>query len=105
MGSLTSRPKIPKAKMPKIKAQTVQTITPATVTAVAAPAAATVPAQTQASSNEGASSEAAQTASRTATGLLDRSRGVFGTVLTGFRGVLADKAQSTQKQRKTLLGE
>ena len=35
--------------------------------------------------------------------LLRRNRGRFGTILTGFRGVL--DADSSQQKRKTLLGE
>ncbi len=36
--------------------------------------------------------------------LLRRTRGRFGTILTGFRGILESK-DNEQKTRKTLLGE
>lgn len=39
--------------------------------------------------------------------LLQRSRGRFGTILTGFRGLLdtSDNANASRTPRKTLLGE
>lgn len=37
--------------------------------------------------------------------LLRRSRGRFGTILTGFRGFLSPHESSSDNSRKTLLGE
>lgn len=38
-------------------------------------------------------------------GLLRRSRGLFGTVLTGFRGFFNSNKSGEKEARKTLLGE
>ena len=50
----------------------------------------------------GQTPEAEPTPARRNASLLERSRGVLSTVLTGFRGVLS---QTTTQPRKTLLGE
>lgn len=111
MGSITSTPKLPPARQPQpvyIQAQapiTVPTYTaPAPLTAPmptaeSGPLATSGPAPT--STATPAHSAAAQSAS--ASGLLQRSRGVFSTVLTGFRGLLNDTLSSSP--RKALLGE
>lgn len=47
---------------------------------------------------------AAEEAKTRAENILRRARSAMGTVVTGFRGVLSDKAD-LQPQRKSLLGE
>jgi hypothetical protein len=89
MGSLTSRPKIPSS--PQVVYRPVAS-TPANNPATPTPA--TPPPSGQAGGDEGASRAAS---------LLLRDRGRFGTVLTGFRGLLAPMNDSGG--RKTLLGE
>jgi len=89
MGSLTSHPAIPAA------AQTVYVpvYTPSatiTTTTPATPVTTTPDTSTAANARN--------------TNLLERSRGVLSTVVTGFRGLLTDN-NSTTPQRKTLLGE
>lgn len=48
-------------------------------------------------------SPTAQAAAARSQGLLNRDRGIFGTIQTGFRGLLSMATQN--KIRKTLLGE
>ena len=86
MGSLSSRPKIP--------SQT-QTATPAVSPVAAAPVAPVT------TTPEGDAQETAAKARRQ--GLLNRDRGVFGTVETTLRGLLGENENA--RQRKTLLGE
>ena len=88
MGSITSRPQVPSQPQTVFVPQPVASVTP-TVT------------DTSASSGTETSQDVA-TQSRTQS-LLQRERGRFGTIQTGFRGLLSqnDQAQS----RKTLLGE
>ena len=85
MGSMTSRPKAP----------SVQTV----YMPVYNPAPDNTPPVVPAEPNPNPDAEAS---ARRAAGLLERSRSAYGTVLTGFRGLL--NQQNTQ-QRKTLLGE
>ncbi len=97
MGSLTSRPKAPSAPQ-TVYVPTVQYI-PAPITAPAsnpapAPAETSVPSTT----TDAPTPQAARQAN-----LLERSRGVLSTVLTGFRGVLGNTTSASN--RKTLLGE
>lgn len=81
MGSLTSRPKV----------------TPVSVSSAASTSASTpVTAPTEA--------DPAEIATTRAENILRKNRGVIGTVLTSFRGLLGG-ADSAQPQRKTLLGE
>jgi hypothetical protein len=84
MGSLTSKPKAP--KQPKV----------VYVPATAPPPAATDP-------QTGPTPEEAAAAARTQS-LLSRSRGRFGTIQTGFRGLLLGPGDNNER-RKTLLGE
>ncbi len=81
MGSLTSSPKAPPAQVVYVPASAATTTQPAT------PAPDPVQEAADARKNS----------------LLARDRGRFGTVLTGFRGFLAERAAG--QQRKTLLGE
>lgn len=83
MGSLASRPKVPSYKPPSV------VYLPQLPVASPAPAAPGDPAT---------SPEKARQAS-----LLARDRGRFGTIQTGFRGLL--ESAFSQGQRKTLLGE
>lgn len=55
------------------------------------------------SSNQSEKSESEIAAEARTQSLLRRSRGRFGTILTGFKGFLQQSQKSTQ--RKTLLGE
>lgn len=92
MGSLTSKPKV---KQPKV----VYVPPPATpVTNPATTSTPTTPTNTQTPPPTGENTGAGRAAS-----LLLRDRGRFGTVLTGFRGLLA--ASNDARPRKTLLGE
>lgn len=88
MGSLTSRPKTPAS--PQV------VYVPAPVTNPSAPSA---PPPTPASTPVADPETEAKTR---AASLLLRDRGVFGTILTGFRGLLSPAAAAS---RKTLLGE
>jgi hypothetical protein len=83
MGSLASRPKAPSAPQVVYIPQPVYT---------SAPNTPTTPAPT---SEENAAQARTQN-------LLQRNRGIFGTVLTGFRGFLN---QSQNNTRKSFLGE
>ncbi len=95
MGSLTSRPKAP---------TTPQTVyVPTTIPApVTAPAPSPVMPTPAPSTPAATTSAPVQQAAREAN-LLERSRGVLSTVLTGFRGVLSNT--TAPSGRKTLLGE
>lgn len=100
MGSITSKPSAPAAQQPVVISYNY----PAPVTApVATSPVAQTPVTTPAPANDGGTpvSEDAKGEARAA-GLLDRRRGVLGTVLTGFRGLLN---QGVNTARKTLLGE
>lgn len=82
MGSMTSRP-----KAPAVQTVYMPVYNPAPDT--------TMPETPEANSD-------ADNSARRAAGLLERSRSAYGTVLTGFRGLLN---QQSPQQRKTLLGE
>lgn len=91
MGSMSSRPTAPAAAAPTVVYYNVPSYTPP-----AAPVTDTTP-------DSAAAAESAKAEARSM-GLLNRSRGVFSTVLTGFRGILS-QPNDTGAQRKTLLGE
>ncbi len=97
MGSLTSRPKVPKQQaQPQVVyvAQSAPTPAPSTTASQSpAPAAPSEPEKTA----EEVQSEARQE------NLLSRTRGRFGTVQTSFRGLLS--LTDGGAARKTLLGE
>ena len=86
MGSLSSRPKVPAA--PQIISQPVAQTPAAPATPIVDTPVIDV--------------AAAESARRTQS-LLRRNRGITGTIRTGFRGLLAQSENTTQ--RKTLLGE
>lgn len=89
MGSLASRPKVP---------------TQPQVVYVPQAATATTTTTTSTTETQNDSSSAEQTASKARQqNLLGRERSRFGTVQTGFRGLLGLSDNSAQ--RKTLLGE
>lgn len=92
MGSLTSRPKAP--AQPQIVYYT-----PAPAASAPAPVSNPPPA----SSGDPAQTPEQAAAQERQKSLLQRSRGIFGTVRTSFRGLL-DLAADNQN-RKTLLGE
>lgn len=98
MGSLTSTPSAP--------AQPQVVYVPAPGPVSTANSAAQNGADTPSASGgegQGAFSEEERQAAR-ARSLLERSRGRFGTIRTGFRGLLG-LAAGADGQRKTLLGE
>ena len=109
MGSITSRPQIPAQSAPVIvtvPAASYPYAPPAND--AAPPPAASAPATSAATgaipapaTEPAANEDAVKSAARNA-GLLDRRRGVLGTVLTGVRGLLNQGATAA---RKTLLGE
>lgn len=86
MGSLASRPKVPSV-------QYVPVYYPPSTPATPLPTG---------QDNAAAEPDNEETAARRNAGLLERSRGVLSTVMTGFRGVLS---QTNTQPRKTLLGE
>ena len=90
MGSISSRPTAPPIQT--VAAPSVS-VTPSTISTVTT-ASATEVEQT---------SEAARVEEREQS-LLRRNRGVLGTILTGFQGVLSPN-QTQSSSRKTLLGE
>jgi hypothetical protein len=87
MGSLASHPKVP--AQPQYVPVYYNAPTPSIPTG-----------QSDAGDDAAPSNE--ETAARRNASLLERSRGVLSTVLTGFRGVLS---QTNTQPRKTLLGE
>lgn len=100
MGSITSKPKAPAAaqQQPVV----INYNYPAAATTAPVTAATPLPSTNTPANDSGTpTSEEAKAEARNA-GLLDRRRGVLGTVLTGFRGILA---QGAGVARKTLLGE
>lgn len=88
MGSLTSRPKAPSQPQVVFVPQTAPTAEPA-------------PAPTPQTENPPSAEETASQARRQS--LLGRERSRFGTVQTGFRGLLG--LSDNTNSRKTLLGE
>lgn len=87
MGSLASRPKAP--------SQQVVYVPQPVYTAPAATTTNTTPSTPAPTAEETAAEARTQN-------LLQRNRGIFGTVLTGFRGFLSGAQNNT---RKSLLGE
>ena len=95
MGSLSSRPDVPSP---------VQTI----AVPVVSQSTSTTSADTGADSGRGVDTDIAdaQSASEVRTqNLLQRNRGRFGTIRTGFRGLLELAGGGSSGSRKTLLGE
>lgn len=93
MGSISSRPAVPS------QPQVVYVPAPAsTPTTTASTSTSSSSSETASSQNEGLSASEARTA-----GLLQRDRSRFGTITTGFRGLLSQITNGNQ--RKTLLGE
>lgn len=90
MGSLASHPKVP--SQPQYVPVYYSAPTPTTPTVPTG--------QTDNGGDDVPNNE--ETAARRNASLLERSRGVLSTVLTGFRGVLS---QTNTQPRKTLLGE
>ena len=97
MGSLASRPKVPKLT----QQQPVYIPAAASLPPPVAPKPTGV-SQTTTTTSDVTTAENIAAQARSL-GLLDRTRGRISTVLTGFRGVLS-QGGNTQK-RKTLLGE
>ena len=95
MGSLTSRPKTLPVQQPEI------------VEIDDTPATTVTDTSTDDTTSSGTTTttpttDAATEAAARSTDLLEQSRGILSTVLTGYNGVLA---QTTTPQRKSLLGE
>lgn len=102
MGSITSRPKAPAQTAARTKIIYV-TSPSATGSSSSSTSSTTSAANTAAAEAvNAASEEEAQSAARVQS-LLQRNRGIFGTVLTGFKGLLSPSA--AVPHRKTLLGE
>ena len=105
MGSLASRPKVPSySASPQVVYVPAPTpSSPATTN--------TTTSQSTGGSNVDAGTDSSQVTSEAAKevredNLLRRSRGRLSTVLTGFKGILSDTANTaTSSQRKSLLGE
>lgn len=83
MGSLVSKPKVPKT----------------TTVVVSKPSVTT----TSGSSSTAMEPDPVEVAKERAENVLRRNRGIWGNVLTGFRGILSNGDGALQ--RKTLLGE
>lgn len=71
---------------------------------ISKPKAAAAPVVTTTPQGPTAEEIAAEEAKTRTENILRRARSAMGTVVTGFRGVLSDKAD-LQPQRKSLLGE
>lgn len=105
MGSLASRPKVPSYSA---SPQVVYVPAP---TASSPSTTNTSTSQSAGGSNVDAGTDSTQVTSEVAKevredNLLRRSRGRLSTVLTGFKGILSDTANTaTNSQRKSLLGE
>lgn len=93
MGSLGSRPEIPAAQ-PQVIYYT--PVSPTTTTPTTGDSGS--------GSGEGSLSGAQSSSDARTTNLLQRNRGIFGTVQTSFRGLLG-LAGGAGSGRKTLLGE
>jgi hypothetical protein len=88
MGSIASHPKVPAAAQTVYVPVYTPAATASSVAQVDQPAATTPDTSTAAGLKN--------------SNLLERSRGILSTVLTGFRGILSE---TNAPQRKTLLGE
>lgn len=98
MGSLTSRPKAPKQTV-----KITQAAPPAPAPSAAPPPSpAPAPVTPAPETAPEPSAEETQAAARVQS-LLSRNRGLFGTVLTGFKGLLSPAEKTPH--RKNLLGE
>lgn len=85
MGDITDRPKAPKPQV------------------VYVPQYVSTPAPAGGTTNNNDNNETPATEEQREKNLLSRSRSRLGTILTGFRGILAPS--ENENQRKTLLGE
>ena len=95
MGGLTSSPNIPKPQP--------QVIYVRQPNAAPTPSPSANTSADNTSNDGGSESEASNGSVVRRQSLIERERGRFGTVTTGFRGLL--NAVSSDAQRKTLLGE
>lgn len=108
MGSLTSRPKVPvQQSQPKIVYVPAPSPEPVTVSQPVTPVTNTAPVTQNKASQEPVPTAEEIVEKQRAENLVRRNRGRFGTVLTGFRGILSQSASQFTggPQRKTLLGE
>jgi hypothetical protein len=103
MGSITSKPKTPAVaqQQPVVINYNYPAAATSASVMTTTPSSTTSSTTTPANDSTAPTSEEAKAEARNA-GLLDRRRGILGTVLTGFRGILAQGAGAA---RKTLLGE
>lgn len=99
MGSISSRPKVPATSSQVVYVPVYQQ----TSTPTSATSAGSVTGQSETATD--AAGEAEKKSQERAENLLKRDRSRFGTVLTGFRGLLASASGEASPQRKTLLGE
>ena len=90
MGDISGRPKTPAPQVVFVPQPTTQATTaqPQSTTSNAPPTTTETTPEKQREQN-----------------LLSRPRSRFGTILTGFRGILSESDQAQSAQRKTLLGE
>ena len=86
MGDITDRPKAPKQQVVYVPQY-----------------AYTPPSQTDGTTNDNDNADTPTPEQQREKNLLSRSRSRLGTILTGFRGILAP--MESDSQRKTLLGE
>ena len=98
MGGLTSSPKIPKPKP-----QVIYVSQPAASTSTANSGSTDAGTGTSSQDNSATDADTDSGSVIRRQSLIDRERGRFGTVTTGFRGLL--NALNNDAQRKTLLGE
>ena len=103
MGSLSSRPKVPQIQPQSFVAVTPQNTvqqTPSTIISQPPPVVTPQPntAETDSTNTLPITTDAARVEN-----LLRRNRGITGTILTGFRGLLSPN--DLTPRRKTLLGE
>ncbi|MBL4804583.1 MAG: hypothetical protein JKY71_06925 [Alphaproteobacteria bacterium] len=93
MGSLASRPKVPTS---------VANVQPVYIQQAATPTTSPTPNETP-SAEEQAAADAKTASEARSTSLLGRDRSRFGSILTGFRGLLGTTENA--QRRNTLLGE
>ena len=103
MGSISSRPKAPNIPQPQIVYVPAPQPAASPVPPTSPPSAPDPQASSGETGKDTEKSQAKAASGARAQNLLKRERSRFGTVLTGFRGLLG-KAK-TSSQRKTLLGE
>ena len=110
MGSLASRPKVPtytaSPQVVYVPAPSTSVTASATTSATSGSSAGSTTQNTASSGTDTTQTTSEVTKEVREDNLLRRSRGRLSTVLTGFKGILSDTANTaTSSQRKSLLGE